>query len=471
MSNLFASMGTAGNALKAFETALDITQNNVTNANSPGYAKQVPVLDSLQFQPERGLTGGVVARTQDTRSEFAEAAVRQQLSLVGQYQQLQTTLAPLQGVFDVSANSPIPAALNLLFQSFSSWSAHPGDTTAQSNVINAAGQVAVAFQQTAKQLDSLRASTGHDLQSTVDRINQDAALIHQYNVTVGKQQTPDAGIEAQLHSTLEDLSNLADVQVIRREDGQVTVLLGGQTPLVIGQDVHPIQLRNEDTSGAQNPNGAPNLQIVDDTGADITGQVTSGSLASLLSVRNDLIPSLAGGAHQDGDLNTLAKSLADAINAQLAQGSVTSTPPYQPGGPLFTYNGTSATGIAASLAVDPTIVPGQLAGVDIGPPPVANGNALKLAGLDNTPQVNGLGFTDFFSTLVSRVGTAASSADVQANAQQGLLSQAKTLRQQLSGVSLDEEAVRLVQLQRSYQAASRMISVIDQLTQSILEIQ
>ncbi len=471
MSNLFASLNTAGNALKAFETALDVTQNNVTNVNSPGYAKQVPVLDSLTFQPEHGLTGGVKAHSQDTRSEFAETSVRQQVSLLGQFTQLQTSLAPLQGVFDVSANSPIPSALNLLFQSFSSWSAHPGDATAQSGVINAARQVSVAFQQTAKQLDGIRAATGRDVQAAVDRINQDASLIHQYNVIVGNQQTPDAGLEAQLHTTLEDLSNQADVQVIKREDGQVTVLLGGQTPLVIGQDVNPIQVRNEDTSGAPNPNGAPNLQIIDATGADITSQISSGSLAALLSVRNNLIPSLAGGSQQDGDLNTLAKGLADAINNQLAQGSITSTPPYQPGGPLFTYNGTSTPGIAASLSVDPTIAPGGLAGVDTGPPVAANGNALKLAGLDNTPQIGGLGFTQFFSSLVSRVGTAASSADVQANAQHGLLSQAKTLRQQLSGVSLDEEAVRLVQLQRSYQAASRMISVIDQLTQSILGIQ
>jgi flagellar hook-associated protein 1 FlgK len=55
--------------------------------------------------------------------------------------------------------------------------------------------------------------------------------------------------------------------------------------------------------------------------------------------------------------------------------------------------------------------------------------------------------------------------------QQTLVAQAKTLRQQLSGVSLDEEAIHLVQLQRSYQAASRIVSVVDQLAQSILNIQ
>jgi flagellar hook-associated protein FlgK len=59
MGNLFSALGTAGESLKAFETGLNVTQNNVTNANTPGYADQVPVFDSLSFQPHNGLLGGV----------------------------------------------------------------------------------------------------------------------------------------------------------------------------------------------------------------------------------------------------------------------------------------------------------------------------------------------------------------------------------------------------------------------------
>jgi flagellar hook-associated protein 1 len=471
MGNLFSALGSAGDALKAFQTALDVTQNNVTNANTPGYAKQVPGLDSLSFQPANGLLGGVKENTQDTRNEFAETAVRQQTSLLGQFQQLQTSLAPLQNVFDVSATSPIPTALNQLFQSFSNWSANPGNASAQTAVLSAASQVSAAFQQSAKQLDSIRTSTDNDIKSTVTQINQAAALIQSYNATIARGSTPDAGVDAQLHNALETLSNLADVQVLRGNGNTVTVLLGGQTPLVIGEKVNALQVQPENTTGALNPNGAPNIQILDSSGNDITSQITSGSLAGLLSVRNNLLPSLAGGAHQNGDLNTLAKGLADAVNTLQAQGSTTSTPPYQAGAALFTCDPTSATDSAATLAVNPLITASQLAAVDTGPPVVSNGNALKLAALDSTTQINGLNFTQYFGSLVSRVGNAASTADTQATAQQSLVAQAKNLRQQLSGVSLDEEAIRLVQLQRSYQAASRIVSVVDQLAQTLLNIQ
>jgi len=68
------------------------------------------------------------------------------------------------------------------------------------------------------------------------------------------------------------------------------------------------------------------------------------------------------------------------------------------------------------------------------------------------------------------VGSAAKQADTAATAQTSVVAQAKALRQQLSGVSLDEEAIRLIELQRSYQAASKVVNVVDQLAQSVLNM-
>ncbi len=188
-----ATLRSAASALDAFQRAVDVTQNNVTNANSPGYAKQVPTLVSLDFQTNTGITGGVREQTEDTRSSFADSAVQQQLSLLGQFQQLQTSLAPLQTVLDVSSNSAIPTALSNLFQSFSQWSAHPSDVTSQSLVISAAQQAASAFQQTAAQFASVRSLTDRDLQTTVDKINQDALQIADYNQSVVEERIAGRG--------------------------------------------------------------------------------------------------------------------------------------------------------------------------------------------------------------------------------------------------------------------------------------
>ena len=468
MGSLFSALNSAASGLEAFQQAVDVTQSNVTNANSAGYAEQVPVLESVNYQGD-GFGGGVVEKTQSQQNSYADTALQQQLSLLGTYQQLQTSLAPLQNVFDVSSDSAIPTALNQLFQSFSQWSTQPSDATYQTAVISAAQQTATAFQQAASQLGSIASGVNQDLQSTVAEINQDAAQIQSYNVTVGQESNPDPGSQAQLESTLENLSNLANVQVIPGLANTVTVLLGGQTPLVVGDQVNQIQVQSAPSNGQ---NGPPNSIIVDSQGNDITNQVTSGSLSGLLTVANNVLPSLAGGGSQTGGLNTLAQNVADTINNLLEQGSTTSTPPFQPGVAMFTYNANSPTGVASSLSVNPALTPSQLAATAPGPPVASNGIALQLSALANAanPQLGGLSFTQYFGTLVSQVGNAVSNATTAASTQTQLVAQAKNLQQQLSGVNLDEEAIRLVQLQSSYQASSKVVTVIDELTQTLINM-
>jgi flagellar hook-associated protein 1 FlgK len=468
MSSLFSALNTAASGLDAIQQAIDVTQNNVTNANSAGYAKQVPILESVNLQAN-GLEGGVIEQTQNERNSFADTAVQQQISVLGAYQQLQTSLAPLQNVFDISSNSAIPSALNQLFQSFSQWSTQPSNAVYQSAVVSAAQQTATAFQQAASQLASISSGVNQDLQSTVAQINQDAAQIQTYNATVSRNGTSDPGSQAQLESALEDLSNLANVQVLPGIGNTVTVLLGGQTSLVIGNQVNQISVSSNATNGQ---NGPPTSIIVDSQGNDITNQITSGSLSGLLTVANNVLPSLAGGGTQTGGLNTLAKSLADTINNLLTQGSTTSTPPFQAGVAMFTYNANSPTGVASSLNVNPALTPSQLAATDPGPPVASNGIALQLSALANAAnaQLGGLSFTQYFGTLVSQVGTAVSNATTSASTQAQLVAQAKNLQQQLSGVNLDEEAIRLVQLQSSYQASSKVVTVIDELTQTLMNM-
>jgi flagellar hook-associated protein 1 FlgK len=464
VGNLFSALNSASSALTAFEQSVDVTQNNVANANSPGYAEQTPVLVADQFQSNTGLSGGVSETTQDTRNPLADAAVQQQLSLVGQFQQLQTSLQPLESVFDVSSTSAIPTALNQLFTSFSQWSTQPSSSTFQSAVIDAAQQTAAAFQGAASQLQSIQSSTGQGIQSAVAQINEDASQVQAYNIAIQHNGTPNAGLSAQLESTLENLSNFANVQVLPGTGGTVTLLLGGQTPLAIGSQLNAIQVAPNAANGQ--------TEILDSNGNNITSQITSGSLSSLLNVQNTLLPSLAGGDGQAGALNTLAKSLADTVNNVLEQGSTTTTPPFQAGAALFTYTPGQPAGVAASLAVNPAITPGQLAAVQTGPPLVSNGIALQLAALNNTPEaaLNGQSFTDYFATLVSQVGSAASNASTSLTAQQQVLTNAQTLQQHLEGVSVNEEAVRLVQLQSSYDAASKVVTIVNQLLQDALNI-
>ncbi|MDQ2844584.1 MAG: hypothetical protein M3Y72_26765, partial [Acidobacteriota bacterium] len=101
-----------------------------------------------------------------------------------------------------------------------------------------------------------------------------------------------------------------------------------------------------------------------------------------------------------------------------------------------------------------------------------NGVALSLSALANpgnpNDEINGQSYTQFFGGIAAQVGSQLAAAKSGQSVQQDLVTQAQSLRQQVSGVDLNAEATQLLQLQTSYQAASKMMNVIDNLTQTVL---
>src|SRR4051794_23822119 len=188
----------------------------------------------MPFEPASGLGGGVRAgEVQSARSAYADQSVRQQLVLLGQAEQDVGGLAAVQSAFDISGNSGIPSALNRLFQSFSAWAQSPGDTIARQTVIERAADVGTAFQQTAATLTQTAGETEQAARQTVDAVNGLTGQLRRLNQLAKQAVASDAGLDAQIHSTLDELSRYVDFAALEQDDGSVTVLLNGQTPLLI----------------------------------------------------------------------------------------------------------------------------------------------------------------------------------------------------------------------------------------------
>src|ERR1035438_9254781 len=136
MSSILSALHVAAGTLQAFDQALIVTQNNVANASTPGYVEQTQTFSALPFDVTRGYVGGTNAgEVVSARDQYAEQAVWQQNSLLGQAQQDVNSLTNLQTNFDISGNSGIPSALNSLYQSFSAWGQTPNDANARQGVL------------------------------------------------------------------------------------------------------------------------------------------------------------------------------------------------------------------------------------------------------------------------------------------------------------------------------------------------
>jgi flagellar hook-associated protein 1 len=459
MGSISSMLSLAGNALDVYQQALNVVQNNINNASTPGYATQSLNLESLPMDVTAGLTGGVAAGgLSNSRNQYAEEQVQVQTQTLGQYTAQAQATSSIQSLFDTSGTSGVAAALSSLFQSFSSWATSPNNANAQQAVISSAQDVASSIQSLQSSLSQNAQQVGSNIASTASQINTIATQIQAYNTQVVSQTTPDPGADAQLYSSLDSLSQLTNFTTVTQADGAVTVMLGGGSPLVIGSQQNPI-------STASSPSGT---EILDSQGNDITSQITSGQLGGLLNVSNGVLGSILGNAQQPGTLNQLATGMADTVNQILESGTVSTAAAAASGTALFTYD--NANDAASTIAVNPAITASQLAPVDSSGN--ANGNANQLAALENNPvtALGGMTLTQYFGQIASEVGQANQTATDNQTSQQQVVAQATTLVNNASGVSLDEQAVNVLNFQRSYQAIAQVITEINNLSASVMNL-
>jgi|GEM_PF-520346 len=127
----------------------------------------------------------------------------------------------------------------------------------------------------------------------------------------------------------------------------------------------------------------------------------------------------------------------------------------------------------SSIAVDPAIESNPqrvAAALSVSGLPADNENARRIAALENAAIMSGGTGTliDSLSSLVSQAGIDSSRAKVGLERQSLVVDQVIAQREAVSGVSIDEEAANLVEFQRSYQAAARVISTVDQMLEILL---
>ena len=170
-------------------------------------------------------------------------------------------------------------------------------------------------------------------------------------------------------------------------------------------------------------------------------------------------PALTSGLEAGGTLGGhSAEEIAAALNAQ---------------GTGFA-SGLPATGTAGGAAAAATISVAGLTPAEIAAgtasSPLGNGNALALEALASTPVIDSSTFSQFYASLVKDVGDDIRGSEASLETQEQILLTAENLRDSYSGVDINEEAVQLLQFQRSFQAMLRVIQVVDTLLGDVLSL-
>ena len=394
-----------------------------------------------------GLVGGVMADGLDnSRDQYAEEAVQNQTQALGFYTAQAQNTGTIQSFFDVTGTSGVSASLSDLFQSFSAWSTTADDTIARQNVLAAANTVAQSFQGLSNPLTQTAGQIDSQIGSTVQQINTIATQIQQYNVQRLQSSQPDPGMDAQLYSALDTLSQLTNFSTVTQSNGAVTVLLAGGTPLVVGtqQNMLSSNVSVDSQPKALYAQSLPTAHVLDAQGNDVTSEINSGQLGGLLDTRNRVMAGILGDSQQQGTLNQLAQGIADTVNQILQSGTVSSARKCRERHRACLLTIAETLPAASTLALNTAITSDQLAAVDASGN--ANGNANALAALENPMgkqgTIGGLGYIAYFGQIAANAGQENQTATANEQTQQQVAAQATTLRDQVSGVSLDKEATR-----------------------------
>lgn len=502
----FFGLFNAHRGLMAAQNALSTINNNISNANTAGYSRQRVDLTaytpytspSLSQVPGGQLGQGPwVQQVTRSRDQFLDAQYRQASGFAGLNTAVRDALQQMEGVLNEPSTGSINSTMQNFFDAAQELSLNPESVAVRSDYVQHAIDLVTVFQQQGIQLSDLRrnlvgspldpnsfstsqlAIAANDVNGKLDAI----AKLNQSIVTVKASGAEPNDLYDQRDKLLDDLSKLVDINVTNYDNGQIDLTIGGQT-MIQGVD----QLDSLEV--IENPGPAPTADDVpslirtktggvvlnDGAGAEITG----GRIKGIIDM-GGTDPTLSTVRNMMGRLDTLLGTIVAQVNTLQAagrdlNGALGTNPIFQanaalnPGQPLnlFHWQVNSAVITDPKLiaaANDDATAPGGFAGVGDGR------NALSMATLrDQSFVALGTNLVDYLNGVVSKLGIDSRSYQNTSQSQTSLTQAVDQRRQSISGVNIDEETIDLLRYQRAFEATSKVVSILDQVTQSIINM-
>ena len=447
MGGLLTSLLAGVQALEASQAALGSTSNNIANANTPGYTREVA---DFNENPENltgaGLSGGGVTLDgiQSVRDELLNLQIQQQTSDQSSANTQSALFQQLQTYFS-SNGEDLATTLAAFSSALAQLSANPGNSAVRQSLLSAGQNLAQSFNTTASGLTTAQSDADQQVTQTVAQINSLTQQIAQLNSQLTSSVTTSQNggtIEDQRDQLVQQLSTLVGISVTQSSDGEVITTANG-SPLVMGSQSYSLQT----TTGSDGLQ-----QVLDTNGTDITASIQGGQLGGAIQMRDVTIPAYFV------SLNTLAVQLATSFNRAQAQGYDASGSAGQAFFSVPANAANAAAGISVALTSGSQIAAGSDGSAG------SNGNVANLSAVFTNDLPSGETPAGAYSDLVFQVGNDASNAGAHSTAIGQSLLQLTNQQNSVSGVNIDEESTNLIRYQTAYEAAARIVSTVEALS-------
>lgn len=348
----------------AAQSQLAVTSNNISNANTDGYHRQVAEQSSLESQragSEFYGSGTYISDVKRIYNDYAARELRIGQTSASETQTTYTKMSELDQLFS-QIGKAVPQGLNDFFAGLNSLSDLPDDIGIRGSVLGSAGQLASSLNQMQSHLDGQMKQTNDQIAGITDRINEISKELGHINQELMKSQGEDAQLLDKQDSLIQELSQYSEVNVIPLDTGAKSVMLGGAVMLVSGE----VSMSIGTTLGDPHPNQSRISASVGSYAQVIDGSELGGQIGALFEFRDDTL------IKAQQELGQLSLGVADSFNKAQKEG--------------FDLNGEVGKDIFTDIN-DPTMSVGRVAGF------AANtGNAGLRVNIDDSGQLSGNSF-------------------------------------------------------------------------------
>jgi flagellar hook-associated protein 1 FlgK len=477
MSNLSLEIGKR--ALLANKLALDVTSNNIGNANTVGYTRRevsFSETDPLYNRKNFLGTGLELDKFRSFREEFFDRELRNTAGrkegfsldeLV--YQKIETFLAE-------PTDNGLNETISNFFNSIEEMNNSPENIGIRDNFLSKAQILIDRFHAIGNQFEDLRKDTATKVNQNVDKANSLIEEISNINSKIAMGRTLANSdvqtLDNQRSLRLGDLAKVTSIQVTQGDFGSLNVSVNGIN-VVTGSS--STKLKSQESIDQVTGEKTLNIYNIDNNGNVLNKvQPTSGELSAQLKHYNVTLDNKdsSGGFSIYNKIDSFAGTLIKKVNSVAVQGfgldDKGNTPP---GRSIFEPSVGDGTALSIHLSSDIFDKPKNIPLSTMPSEPGNNEIGRKLANIQNDGTfLESMTPAAYYGTLMGRVGTMGQEAKTGISTTQLVYDQLNNQRNSAVGVNLDEEAISLIKFQKAFEASSRIINITNEMMNTVLNL-
>ncbi len=475
-------------SLRTSKKSLSTTSHNIANANTEGYSRQkVTAETNTPIQSGKNVLGsGVnVKSVKRVHDRLVEKKLNSSISSNNFDQERTDQLSNVEEIFNEINSDGMNKIMNRFFNSFRELSNQPENEVVRTLVRDNANIVVKDFKRISDSITHVKERIDTQIGGIVEDANVLGTTIADLNKEITRLENmggETGDLRDQRDNAVRQLSESFDINTYEDERGQYVVNIKGGGSLVAGGTVNNLKLGKVGGDEVGSYKDESRAEIFFEAGGSktpISSSITGGKLGALTQTRNDEVVLLRS------QLDEMAHGLVHITNAIHRKGYVNKRIPTDQNGNIVNDPRIGKiTGInffkepldlkQSSQFIDLSDdVKADLNNITTGLEPNSPGDNRIAIAISKVQHEKVLGggsktFEETYLQSVAKIGLATSKSKVNAEQSKGILAQAKSIKERVSGVSIDEEATNMVKYQQAYEASAKMIRTADEMFDSVL---